>query len=141
LNVTTGKIADEATCIYNTAQTAAATDWIAGWGGTPTTIQSITETSLGGVVNVFYSFTVHNYDASNHHIYYKLYRGATELTGWIASGTIVTGTDIIISGSFVDVPGSGSVTYYIKALDQNTGTPEDHKATYRNMVFSESKGK
>lgn len=141
LAVGTDEIQDDATQVYGTAETSGESGWVPGYDQTALTAQSITETSLGGLVEIFASMNIHNYDASSHYCVVEIYRDATCIYGPVNTETIAASGEINWNVSVVDSPGSGSVTYYMKIRDQNTGTPEDHKVNTRMMVFRESKGK
>jgi hypothetical protein len=134
LHVTTGKIADDATRVYQNQSTTGSQN--INYNGGYTTLQSLTETSLGGVVGLVASYTLHSTGGGTKTVTTQLLKGSTVLQE--REDTVTDdGDEKTISFMISDIPGSGSVSYSIQAHSDVSGA----SGLNRTMIFDESKGK
>ena len=137
LNVTTGKIDDDATTVYNVAATAAAIT-IATCAA-KTTVQTLNHTSVGGSVRVTAAVLFKNNSAGSSAGNLYLYDGNSELVDSADTGALNNGEQKRIQVSFIDFPGSGAVTYTLKAC--GTGLASGWSVEDREMISNEPRGK
>ncbi len=134
LNVTTLKIADNAVTIASGAYTEAETGVLPATSFD--TIQSVTFTSSGNPVSIFWSSGI-NHPSGAGDVIFRIYRDSTQI---YTSGTVdITGTTAdlrkIFSATIQDTPPSGSVTYELRASSET----EAHTADQRSLVAIETK--
>lgn len=134
-NVTTGKIADDATRIFETASTATETAYLPdAW----TTVQTLAITSVGGILVVGGMCIVKRYVVGSSDVYVALYAGAAQIAISTAVNLSGIGDEATFRLNTIDVPGSGSTTYYLKV---SPGSADTCKARSRELVLDEPRGK
>jgi hypothetical protein len=135
--VDTDAMRDSSTKIYKTAETAAE---FLNVKNVEETLQTITETSEGGVIQISLAL---NWFASGAGSYTgvttRLYRGASLL--WESDGMNVSGADVDHPVNFTvsDIPGSGSVTYTLRGIQDDVIVALN--ARDRILIFNEPNGK